>query len=89
MGSPYHGSPGASNSLLVPPEPPGSIIPVQVSLVPMAASTPESLFQGSLHLSVPPILGAVVCPVSSSLFWIQEELLIFQSIQFSPVVRVE
>lgn len=31
--------------------------------------------------SVSPILGTVVCPVSSPLLWIQEELLFFHSAQ--------
>lgn len=35
----------------------------------------------SLCSHVSPMLGVVVCPVSLSPFWIQEELLIFQSVR--------
>lgn len=52
------------------------------------------LWSGKLLLSVfvclSPILGAEVCPMSSSLLWIQDEMLIFQSVQhftcWEPVV---
>lgn len=55
-------------------------------------STQESLLWEAMtpiHLSVSPILGAVICPASSPLLRIQEGLLIFQSIQVSLVIRME
>ena len=52
-------------------------------LVPVAITACESLLQScdSWYSPVSPILGAVVCPVTSLLFQIQEELLLFQSVQ--------
>lgn len=56
--------------------------PPHRSQVPLAVSACESLLWEAVMtcvcLSVSPVLGAVVCPVSSLLLKIQEELLLFQ-----------
>lgn len=48
------------------------------TLVPTVISTPKS---PSICMPVSPILGTEVCPMSSPLIWIQDETLIFQSVQ--------
>ena len=63
-----------------------------LELVPTVISTHESLLRSTMILRysmfVSPILGAMVCPVSSPFLWIQEKFLIFQSFSFW-LVRME
>ena len=62
-----------------------------LTLVPTAVSAHESLFcwamTSCIFLSVSPVLGAILCPVSFSLLWIQEMLI--QSVQFLLFVKME
>lgn len=45
--------------------------------VPTTVPTQEPLLRDSLQLNVSPVLGAGVCPVSSSLFWVQKTIVDF------------
>lgn len=62
-----------------------------LTLVPSAVSAHESLFwwavTSCIFLSVSPVWGAILCPVSFSLLRIQEMLI--QSVQFLLVVKME